>query len=252
MPAAARSAVLCSRGENAPCSLLQAAATRLARPLQQRRAVTAAPGCRCQRYAMRRLVATVVQHRGVQTRAGCVLLRWWTSPCRACWCCPPYRCRCGQLCAGWWRDAASECSRLEHAPTSWLSTQVRSQVMPAAAATRRRCRSSACAASLVAASASVVRRDAVQCCFRRQRTHVTLAGAAACRRRRWCPQQQRRRCQAAVRAPPRCWPGHARCGVLRPVATRVVSTGVHAGDAPRCSHDTPMSAAARSAVLCSH
>ena len=58
-----------------------------------------------------------------------------------------------------------------------LSTQVRSQVMPAAAAARRRCCSSVCAASLVAASASGMRRSAVQCCCPRLRTLVSAAPA---------------------------------------------------------------------------
>ena len=121
--------------------------------------------------------------------------------------------------------------------------------MPAAAAPRRRCRSSACAASLVAATASGMQRGVVQCYRPRQRTHVALASAVACCRRPWCLQQQGRRCRPAVRAPPCCWPAGASCSVLRPAAKRVVSTGVHAGDAPRCSHDTPMPAAVRSAVL---
>ena len=88
-----------------------------------------------------------------------------------------------KLCADWWRDAASECRRLEQAPTSWLSTQVRLQVMPAAAAAQRRCHSSMCAASLVAAIASSVQPGVVHCYRPRKCTQVTLASAAACCRR---------------------------------------------------------------------
>ena len=149
---------------------------RLRQPLQQRRDADASDmPCAASLLQCSTVVSKLV--------VACMLPRWWSSYRGACGCCPPYGCRCHRPCADWWRDAASECRRLEQAPTSWLSTQVRLQVMPAAAAARRRCHSSMCAASLVAAIASSVQPGVVRCYRPRKCTQVTFASAAACCRR---------------------------------------------------------------------
>ena len=122
-------------------------------------AATAAPGCRCQQCAVRRLIATV-RAKWCPT-CGCVLPRWWSSHRRACGCCPPYGCRCRQPCASWWRSAASESSRLEDPPTS-------SPEHTSALAGDARCSSSATSMLQLGvrrlARGSKCKRHAAQCC----------------------------------------------------------------------------------------
>ena len=167
-------------------------------------AATAAPGCRCQQCAVRRLIATV-RAKWCPT-CGCVLPRWWSSHRRACGCCPPYGCRCRQPCASWWRSAASESSRLEDPPTS-------SPEHTSALAGDARCSSSATSMLQLGvrrlARGSKCKRHAAQCCpvLLPSPAHAgvrcTSASAAACCRRPRCPLHQRSRCRPAFRAPPR-------------------------------------------------